>query len=174
MYIFIMIMYMFYKIYKGWNKVGCQFWQCLPYAPQHLPHDKYCRHWWGAKTGAGISRELEERARIPFSAFWLRSSVVSVLISLISDTRFIEPPDISPNFLGCGSICQLAVRAHECHLGSPHGDPNNLKSHIPTQTMISYNVRLILTVFVTDVVILSLCCEIAFVVFNLNLVLPWY
>ncbi|URE27092.1 hypothetical protein MUK42_35438, partial [Musa troglodytarum] len=29
---------------------------------------------------------------IPFSAFWLRSSVVSVLISLISDTWAIGPP----------------------------------------------------------------------------------
>ncbi|CAD5173638.1 unnamed protein product, partial [Musa acuminata subsp. malaccensis] len=28
---------------------------------------------------------------IPFSAFWLRSSVVSVLISLISDTWVIDP-----------------------------------------------------------------------------------
>ncbi|BBN15034.1 hypothetical protein Mp_6g16400 [Marchantia polymorpha subsp. ruderalis] len=32
---------------------------------------------------------------IPFSAFWLRSSVVSVLISLISDTRVIDPHDIN-------------------------------------------------------------------------------
>jgi hypothetical protein len=32
---------------------------------------------------------------IPFSAFWLRSSVVSVLISLISDTRLIESHDIN-------------------------------------------------------------------------------
>ncbi|KAL4193511.1 hypothetical protein AMTRI_Chr06g199890 [Amborella trichopoda] len=31
---------------------------------------------------------------IPFSAFWLRSSVVSVLISLISDTWSIGPHDI--------------------------------------------------------------------------------
>ena len=39
---------------------------------------------------------------IPFSAFWLRSSVVSVLISLISDTWFIEPHDIKCIFLGGG------------------------------------------------------------------------
>ncbi|BBN09126.1 hypothetical protein MPTK1_4g17340 [Marchantia polymorpha subsp. ruderalis] len=32
---------------------------------------------------------------IPFSAFWLRSSVVYVLISLISDTRVIDPHDIN-------------------------------------------------------------------------------
>ncbi|KAK9747881.1 hypothetical protein RND81_02G021000 [Saponaria officinalis] len=31
---------------------------------------------------------------IPFSAFWLRSSVVSVLISLISDMWVIGPHDI--------------------------------------------------------------------------------
>ncbi|RZB88703.1 hypothetical protein D0Y65_027899, partial [Glycine soja] len=31
---------------------------------------------------------------IPFSAFWLRSSVVSVLISLISDMWAIGPHDI--------------------------------------------------------------------------------
>uniref|UniRef100_A0A7I4CHD2 Uncharacterized protein n=1 Tax=Physcomitrium patens TaxID=3218 RepID=A0A7I4CHD2_PHYPA len=37
---------------------------------------------------------------IPFSAFWLRSSVVSVLISLISDTRLIEPHDINLIFFG--------------------------------------------------------------------------
>ncbi len=39
---------------------------------------------------------------IPFLAFWLRSSVVSVLISLISDTRFIEPCDINLIFLVAG------------------------------------------------------------------------
>ncbi|PTQ46818.1 hypothetical protein MARPO_0010s0188 [Marchantia polymorpha] len=39
---------------------------------------------------------VQTRARgIPFSAFWLRSSVVSVLISLISDTRVIDPHDIN-------------------------------------------------------------------------------
>ncbi len=41
---------------------------------------------------------------IPFSAFWLRSSVVSVLISLISDTRLIEPHDINLIFLGGGAV----------------------------------------------------------------------
>ncbi len=41
---------------------------------------------------------------IPFSAFWLRSSVVSVLISLISDTRLIEPHDINLIFLGGGVV----------------------------------------------------------------------
>ncbi|OAY36772.1 hypothetical protein MANES_11G047175v8 [Manihot esculenta] len=36
---------------------------------------------------------------IPFSAFWLRSSVVSVLISLISDTWAIGSHDIKLIFL---------------------------------------------------------------------------
>ncbi|KAJ0113091.1 hypothetical protein Patl1_01203 [Pistacia atlantica] len=41
---------------------------------------------------------------IPFSAFWLRSSVVSVLISLISDTWDIVPHDIKLISLGTGLI----------------------------------------------------------------------
>ncbi|XP_043807031.1 uncharacterized protein LOC122721922 [Manihot esculenta] len=40
---------------------------------------------------------------IPFSAFWLRSSVVSVLISLISDTWVNGPLDIKVIFYGGGS-----------------------------------------------------------------------
>ncbi|KAJ4728770.1 Protein kinase superfamily protein [Melia azedarach] len=49
--------------------------------------------------------DVEARVRsIPFSAFWLRSSVVSVLISLISDTWDIVPHDIKFIFLGGGSI----------------------------------------------------------------------
>ncbi|KAJ4824878.1 hypothetical protein Tsubulata_007182 [Turnera subulata] len=40
---------------------------------------------------------------IPFSAFWLRSSVVSVLISLISDTWAIGPLDIKLIFVRGGS-----------------------------------------------------------------------
>ncbi|ONI27962.1 hypothetical protein PRUPE_1G113700 [Prunus persica] len=39
---------------------------------------------------------------IPFSAFWLRSSVVSVLISLISDTWANGPHDIKLISLGGG------------------------------------------------------------------------
>ncbi|CAN7027320.1 unnamed protein product, partial [Brassica rapa subsp. trilocularis] len=38
------------------------------------------------------------------SAFWLRSSVVSVLISLISDMWAIGPLDINSIFLGRKSI----------------------------------------------------------------------
>ncbi|KAG4109591.1 hypothetical protein ERO13_1Z049332v2, partial [Gossypium hirsutum] len=49
---------------------------------------------------------------IPFSAFWLRSSVVSVLISLISDTWIIDPHDIKSIFLG-GSSLTIA-----CYWGS--------------------------------------------------------
>jgi len=41
---------------------------------------------------------------IPFSAFWLRSSVVSVLISLIFDTWINGPHDIKLIFLGWGPI----------------------------------------------------------------------
>ncbi|TYG86290.1 hypothetical protein ES288_A13G122800v1 [Gossypium darwinii] len=37
---------------------------------------------------------------IPFTAFWLRSSVVSVLISLISDTWAFDSQDIKFIFLG--------------------------------------------------------------------------
>jgi hypothetical protein len=83
--------------------------------------------------GRAIRSEIEEMRSIPFSAFWLRSSVVSVLISLISDTRLIEPHDINLIFLGCGSIRQLAARIRERRLGiallpwlaqpSPSGDP---------------------------------------------------
>ena len=54
---------------------------------------------------------------LPFSAFWLRSSVVSVLISLISDTRLIEPHDINLIFIGCSLTWQLAVRGCECRYG---------------------------------------------------------
>ncbi|CAI0435037.1 unnamed protein product [Linum tenue] len=39
-------------------------------------------------------RALPKAQIIPFSAFWLRSSVVSVLISLISDTWVNGPHDI--------------------------------------------------------------------------------
>ncbi|ONH92388.1 hypothetical protein PRUPE_8G172200, partial [Prunus persica] len=46
----------------------------------------------------------EKRISIPFSAFWLRSSVVSVLISLISDTWANGPHDIKLISLGGGSI----------------------------------------------------------------------
>jgi hypothetical protein len=80
-----------------------------------------------------IGSEVEELRSIPFSAFWLRSSVVSVLISLISDTRLIEPHDINLIFFGCGYIRQLAARIRERRLGialfpwlaqpSPSGDP---------------------------------------------------
>lgn len=66
----------------------------------------------GGRRGAG-----REGRGIPFSAFWLRSSVVSVLISLISDTRLIEPHDINLIYFGCGPIRQLAARASARRLG---------------------------------------------------------
>jgi hypothetical protein len=65
-----------------------------------------------------IKREVQECKRIPFSAFWLRSSVVSVLISLISDTRLIEPHDINLIFLECGAhraACCQSPRASPCY-----------------------------------------------------------
>ncbi|KAG8662847.1 hypothetical protein MANES_01G151801v8 [Manihot esculenta] len=53
----------------------------------------------------GLQNEVcKTRKSIPFSAFWLRSSVVSVLISLISDTWTISPHDIKLIFLGEGLI----------------------------------------------------------------------
>ena len=68
--------------------------------------------------GGGGRREAGREGRgIPFSAFWLRSSVVSVLISLISDTRLIEPHDINLIYFGCGPIRQLAARASARRLG---------------------------------------------------------
>ncbi|CAD5182333.1 unnamed protein product [Musa acuminata subsp. malaccensis] len=42
---------------------------------------------WERYKGRGIASDKV----IPFSAFWLRSSVVSVLISLISDMWVINP-----------------------------------------------------------------------------------
>ncbi|CAI0466789.1 unnamed protein product [Linum tenue] len=46
---------------------------------------------------------------IPFSAFWLRSSVVSVLISLISDTWANGPHDIKLIFLSCVSLMRCTI-----------------------------------------------------------------
>ncbi len=62
--------------------------------------------WNGGTRGLGAIYKAGgcECRSIPFSAFWLRSSVVSVLISLISDTRLIEPHDINLIFLGGGPV----------------------------------------------------------------------
>ena len=73
--------------------------------------------------------ELKEKS-IPFSAFWLRSSVVSVLISLISDTWFIEPHDIKCIFLGGGStynslLLGLSGVACALHYSTSLAHPNN-------------------------------------------------
>ncbi|BBN14760.1 hypothetical protein MPTK1_6g14270 [Marchantia polymorpha subsp. ruderalis] len=55
---------------------------------------------------------------IPFSAFWLRSSVVSVLISLISDTRVIDPHDINLiSFRVRVQFGSLLSRICQCRLG---------------------------------------------------------
>ncbi|ONI28293.1 hypothetical protein PRUPE_1G136100 [Prunus persica] len=49
-------------------------------------------------------QKQEKRKGIPFSAFWLRSSVVSVLISLISDMWVNDPHDIKLISLGEGPL----------------------------------------------------------------------
>ena len=64
------------------------------------------KHWRGSQPGRW------QRQSIPFSAFWLRSSVVSVLISLISDTRFIEPHDINLIFCRGAVCCACTTSAH--------------------------------------------------------------
>ena len=74
----------------------------------YIPHTKV---FWGVTYKYG-SRILGQA--IPFSAFWLRSSVVSVLISLISDTWPIRPHDINLiSFMGAaparGSLLLLGV-----------------------------------------------------------------
>ncbi|CAI0467402.1 unnamed protein product [Linum tenue] len=60
---------------------------------------------------------------IPFSAFWLRSSVVSVLISLISDTWANGSHDIKFIFIGgespllklaSGAFSRVAHALHYC------------------------------------------------------------
>ncbi|CAI0466790.1 unnamed protein product, partial [Linum tenue] len=71
---------------------------------------------------------------IPFSAFWLRSSVVSVLISLISDTWVNGPHDIKFIFLGGeGPLLELASGAflrvaHAFHYCTGLAHPNNPSS----------------------------------------------
>ncbi|KAK1273252.1 hypothetical protein QJS04_geneDACA012460 [Acorus gramineus] len=55
---------------------------------------------------------------IPFSAFWLRSSVVSVLISLISDTWPIGSHDIKLIFLWGSGPLPMA-----CHWGPTRASP---------------------------------------------------
>ena len=55
----------------------------------YIPHEDAC-------LGAAYKKQSMAAGEIiPFSAFWLRSSVVSVLISLISDTWPIRPHDIN-------------------------------------------------------------------------------
>ncbi|CAI0399080.1 unnamed protein product, partial [Linum tenue] len=71
---------------------------------------------------------------IPFSAFWLRSSVVSVLISLISDTWANGPHDIKFIFLGGeGPLLELAPGAfsrvaHALHYCTGLAHPTNFSS----------------------------------------------
>ncbi|KAL0325344.1 UNVERIFIED_CONTAM: hypothetical protein Sradi_5103700 [Sesamum radiatum] len=71
------------------------------------------------QKGCGCYKRLGSGTEliIPFSAFWLRSSVVSVLISLISDTWTIGPHDIKLIFLGGEPSRQLAAGALKRRLG---------------------------------------------------------
>lgn len=67
---------------------------------------------------------------IPFLAFLLTSSVVSILINLIYDMRLIEAPDINLTYFGYEFIWQVVVRIRTCHFGrcSPSfGEINNDK-----------------------------------------------
>ena len=74
----------------------------------YIPHGDAC-------LGEAYKKQIRaSREFIPFSAFWLRSSVVSVLISLISDTWPIRPHDINLiSFMGAaparGSLLLLGV-----------------------------------------------------------------
>jgi hypothetical protein len=102
-----------------------------------------------------------EGRSIPFSAFWLRSSVVSVLISLISDTRLIEPHDINLIFFGCECICQLAARTCLRRLSIAlrlwQAQPSSSKNQI-TKIWITYS-RAILCVYVENSVRVYICCK---------------
>ncbi|KAL7082393.1 hypothetical protein ACP275_14G096300 [Erythranthe tilingii] len=76
------------------------------------------------------TRRLDNRKLIPFSAFWLRSSVVSVLISLISDMWAIGPHDIKFIFLGGGptnAACCFGPSsvAHALHYCTGLAHPTN-------------------------------------------------
>ena len=89
----------------------------MEHIPQHAP------------VGAAVSRCMHvgphpatdpscpPSSGIPFSAFWLRSSVVSVLISLIADTWFIEPLSIRSIFPGGFPYAQLAGQGCQLDLG---------------------------------------------------------
>ncbi|ONI24148.1 hypothetical protein PRUPE_2G226800 [Prunus persica] len=77
------------------------------------------------------AKKQETRTSIPFSAFWLRSSVVSVLISLISDTWANGPHDIKLISLGGGPTtvaCYWGSRASpkRCTIAWAWRTPPNL------------------------------------------------
>ncbi|KAJ6919217.1 hypothetical protein NC651_013238 [Populus alba x Populus x berolinensis] len=70
-----------------------------------------------AEAGAHYKRKLtSSESIIPFSAFWLRSSVVSVLISLISDTGRVH---LSSLLLG------LSIVAFALHYSIGLAHPTN-------------------------------------------------
>ena len=78
-----------------------------------VPDGKNCR---AAVAKCYINERTRTMELIPFSAFWLRSSVVSVLISLISDTWVIDPHDIK--LISCGGGSTTVA----CHWG-PRASP---------------------------------------------------
>ncbi|KAJ6986156.1 hypothetical protein NC653_023918, partial [Populus alba x Populus x berolinensis] len=67
---------------------------------------------------------------IPFSAFWLRSSVVSVLISLISDTG-------GPGTVACYWGSQASPLC--CTIALAWRAPTNLVKTINSYSMLQYN-----------------------------------
>ena len=90
---FLVVLLVAYDLWIFWV-LGSWKWAC---AIPHRTHMKRCKVRVCYKVENVASLQL-----IPFSAFWLRSSVVSVLISLISDTWAIGSHDIKLIFLGGG------------------------------------------------------------------------
>ncbi len=76
-------------------------------------HCRVLSHW-------GVYKPLRQQRHLKlFSAFRLRLRVVSVLVSVISDTRFIEPHDINLIFLGDEAVWWLAASSGARRLGIP-------------------------------------------------------
>ena len=81
----------------------------------HTPRSPFCL----PQFDRAHTSELPEshrpfsRLSIPFSAFWLRSSVVSVRFILISETRLIESYDNNLIFWARGLNAVLAQQSHQ-------------------------------------------------------------
>ena len=70
---------------------------------------------------------------IPFLVCWLRSSVVSVLIGLISDTWVIDPHDIKLNFLKVhysSLLLEPSSVTHVLHYCTGQAQPYNSNSNV--------------------------------------------